>query len=103
MLTLTSRDKAYVRAVAHGGLHDMRKGIYVTEAVGAPPLIADSHARYQMFGLGSGPPKTQINRTWHDTSGNSHELQDLHHDLPSANANFIAAISPTLESAILKF
>ena len=90
MLTLTSRDKAYVRAVAHGGLHDMRKGIYVTEAVGATPLIADSHARYQMFGLGSGPPKTQINRTWHDTSGNSHELQDLHHDLPSANANFTA-------------
>jgi len=88
MLTLTSRDKAYVRAVAHGGLHDMRRPISKIEAAGAQLNLCDSHARYQMFGLGTGKPKTQINRTWHDTSGNSHELQDLDHDLASSHKNF---------------
>ena len=88
MLTLTSRDKAYVRAVAHGGNHDMRRKISVVESGGAQLSRCDTHARYQLFGLGTDKPKTQINRTWHDTSGNSHELQDLDHDLASSHKNF---------------
>ena len=88
MLTLTSRDKAYVRAVAHGGLHDMFKGIANTEAGGAQLTLCDTHARYHIFGLGADKPKTQINRSWHDTSGNSHELQDFDHDLAGSHKNF---------------
>ena len=90
MLTLTSRDKAYVRAVAHGGLHDMRKGIFASISGSAQLNLCDSHARYQMIGLGTSQPKTQINKTWHDTSGNSHELQDLDHDLAASHKNFTA-------------
>lgn len=88
MLTLTSRDKAYVRAVAHGGLHDMRRSISVSESTGAQLYLGDTHARYQLFGLGADKPKTQINKTWHDTSGNSHELQDLDHDLTASHKHF---------------
>lgn len=88
MLTLTSRDKAYVRAVAHGGLHDMRKNIDIAHETGAQLKLCDTHARYQLFGMGTSQPKTQINRSWHDTSGNSHELQDLDHDLASSDKNF---------------
>lgn len=88
MLTLTSRDKAYVRAVAHGGLHDMRKGIAANTQTSAQLTLCGTHARYQLFGLGTSKPKTQINRTWHDTSGNSHELQDLDHDLSASHINF---------------
>lgn len=88
MLTLTSRDKAYVRAVAHGGLHDMRKGINVVEAAGAQMYLSDTHARYQLFGLGSSMPKTQIAKAWHIIPGNGNELQDLDHNLPSANKIF---------------
>jgi len=87
MLTLTSRDKAYVRAVAHGGLHDMRKSIEYSGSGSAQLYLTDAHARYQLFGL-NGRTKTQINRTWHDTSGNSHELQDLDHDLSASHKNF---------------
>lgn len=89
MLTLTSRDKAYVRAVAHGGLHDMRRGIHVADSTGSQLNLCDTHARYQLFGLGASQPKTQINRTWHDSSGNSHELQDLDHDLAGSHKHFV--------------
>jgi len=88
MLTLTSRDKAYVRAVAHGGLHDMRKGLGVNTQTSAQLTLCGTHARYQLFGLGASKPKTQINKTWHDTSGNSHELQDLDHDLSASHKHF---------------
>jgi hypothetical protein len=66
----------------------MRKRINVQEAGGAQCSLCDTHARYQLFGLGSDRPKTQINRTWHDTSGNSHELQDLDHDLAASHKHF---------------
>ena len=98
MLTLTSRDKAYVRAVAHGGLHDMRNGIYKNQDTSAQFSLGDEHARYQLFGLND-VPKTQINKTWHDTSGNSHELQDLHHDLASSHKNFTALNAFTFAKA----
>ena len=89
MLTLTSRDKAYVRAVAHGGLHDMRSGLVSVQAGGAQLSLCDTHARYQMFGLGTDKPKTQINKAWHIlSSNNGHELQDLDHDLPASHVNF---------------
>lgn len=89
MLTLTSRDKAYVRAVAHGGLHDMRKRVQQNTESSAQLMLCGTHARYQLFGLGTSKPKTQINRTWHDTSGNSHELQDLDHDLSGSHKHFL--------------
>jgi len=90
MLTLTSRDKAYVRAVAHGGLHDMRKSVNGTDTTGAKLYLCDEHARYQLFGLGASMPKTQINKTWHDASGNSHELQDLDHDITASHKHFVS-------------
>ena len=88
MLTLTSRDKAYVRAVAHGGLHDMRKGIAKTESGGAQLNMCDTHARYHMFGLGTDKPKTQINKAWHILPANSNELQDCDHTVPASHKNF---------------
>ena len=88
MLTLTSRDKAYVRAVAHGGLHDMRNGLDSTITGSAQLYLCDQHARYQLIGLGTDKPKTQINKAWHFASGNSSELQDLDHDLPGSHVNF---------------
>jgi len=88
MLTLTNRDKAYVRAVAHGGLHDMRKGLGINTETSAQLTLCGTHARYQLYGLGADKPKTQINRTWHDSSGNSHELQDLDHDLSASHKHF---------------
>lgn len=91
MLTLTSRDKAYVRAVAHGGLHDMRKSIQVSSETSAQFTLADTHARYQLFGLND-KPKTQINKHWHITpgQGNTHELQDCDHDLAASHKHFTA-------------
>lgn len=86
MLTLTSRDKAYVRAVAHGGLHDMRGGIYGAEATGAQCYLASTHDRYHLYGLMGGKPKTQIAKSWH--TGNNNELQDLDHDLTAAVKNW---------------
>ena len=90
MLTLTSRDKAYVRAVAHGGLHDMRRAISVSESTGAQLYLGDSYARYQLFGLGADRPKTQINKAWHVIPGNSNELQDLDHNIASTHKHFVA-------------
>jgi hypothetical protein len=90
-LTLTSRDKAYVRAVAHGGAHDMYKGIlnHVKPTTNDGKFtLGTQHDHYVMFHLGE-KPKSQINRTWHDASGNSHELQDIDHDLSSAYSNSI--------------
>lgn len=86
MLTLTARDKAYVRAVAHGGAHDMRQGIVKSESAGGVISLGTSHDRYQLFGLINDRPKTQIAKTWH--TGNNNELQDLDHDLPAANKNW---------------
>ena len=88
MLTLTSRDKAYVRAVAHGGLHDMRKGMRVADTTGAKLYLCDQHARFQMFGLGTSRPKSQVNKEWHVLPGNSHELQDIDHTIASTHKTF---------------
>jgi len=88
MLTLTSRDKAYVRAVAHGGLHDMLAPVAAVEAGSAQLSLCDQHARYQMFGLGSDRPKTQIAKAWHIIPGNGNELQDLDHDLAATHKHF---------------
>jgi hypothetical protein len=88
-LTLTSRDKAYVRAVAHGGLHDMysgNTGKFSSTPVTGKMMIGTDHDRYIMLHLGN-KPKSQINRTWHDTSGNSHELQDIDHDINTQYKN----------------
>ena len=92
MLTLTSRDKAYVRAVAHGGLHDMRQGLSGISSSGAQLNLCDTHARYQLFGLGADKPKTQINKEWHilPEKGNTHELQDLDHDLAASHTHFVS-------------
>lgn len=83
MLTLTARDKAYVRAVAHGGAHDMRYGVKNSDNSGAVTSLCTTHDRYHLFGLIGDRPKTQIHQSWHH--GNSHELQDLDHDLAATN------------------
>jgi len=84
-LTLTSRDKAYVRAVAHGGAHDMYIGFASTlqGSVNSGKFYAGTpHDRYVMLHLGL-KPKSQINAAWHVLPGNSHELQDIDHTLSS--------------------
>lgn len=86
MLTLTARDKAYVRAVAHGGLHDMRRGVHQKDNNGSQFYLGSAHDRYQLFGLMDGKPKTQIAKSWH--TGNNNELQDLDHDLTSVVKNW---------------
>jgi len=99
MLTLTSRDKAYVRAVAHGGLHDMRKGVVINGEDCAQFYLGDTHARYQLFGLND-VTKTQIAKAWHILPGNSNELQDLHHDIPASHVNFQAINAFDFEKAV---
>lgn len=90
-LTLTSRDKAYVRAVAHGGHHDMYNGkamsIEGSASIGQM-FVGTTHDRYVMLHLDA-KPKSQINREWHIFSTNSHELQDIDHDLPDAHKHSI--------------
>lgn len=84
MLTLTANDKAYVRAVAHGGAHDMYKGIFKSTQTSANYYLGTAHDRYHMFHL-SHIPKTQIEKDWH--GNNSWELQDLSHNLPVAHVH----------------
>lgn len=80
-LTLTSRDKAYVRAVAHGGAHNMYKGIrntLISSSTKGKMFLGTAHARYVMMHLGI-KPKSQIAKTWH--TGNNFEAQDIDHDI----------------------
>lgn len=86
-LTLTSRDKAYVRAVAHGGAHKMFMGYQGTVTSGSSVgkmSIGTDHSRYIMMHLGL-KPKSQIAKTWH--TGNNFEAQDIDHDIGSQYKN----------------
>lgn len=87
-MVLTVRDKAYVRAVAHGDAHDMYKGTYVNSEVGAQFYRGTTHDRYSLLHLDV-TPKTQIAKAWHLLPGNSWELQDLSHDLPASHVSNI--------------
>lgn len=80
-LTLTSRDKAYVRAVAHGGAHDMYRGYNGTVTSGISHgkfYLGSGHDRQILIHLGE-KPKSQIAKTWH--TGNNFEGQDIDHDV----------------------
>lgn len=86
-LTLTSRDKAYVRAVAHGGAHNMYKGIrnvYTSGSDAGKFYLGTAHARYIMLHLGV-KPKSQIAKSWH--TGNNFGGQDIDHTLSAHYKN----------------
>ena len=84
-LTLTSRDKAYVRAVAHGGAHDMYRGYRGTVNTNSGKFMRGrDHDRYALIHLGQ-KPKAQIAKSWHDA--NNGQLQDIDHPFNSQFKN----------------
>lgn len=88
-MVLTTRDKAYVRAVAHGDAHDMYKGVRVDAESSAQMFVGTSHDRYTLLHLDN-ITKTQIHKAWHILPGNSWELQDLSHDLTPSHVSNVA-------------
>lgn len=88
-MVLTTRDKAYVRAVAHGDAHDMYKGLRFDDDSSASMFVGTTHDRYTLFHLDN-ITKTQIHKAWHIAGSNSWELQDLSHDLTAAHVSNVA-------------